>query len=75
MIGDAPQDQCSAAGCREIASHRVLWRNPRIHAEDRVKTWLACDDHVEHLRDFLAARDFPVRVSAHLPTEPPSEKP
>jgi hypothetical protein len=24
--------------------------------------WLACDDHVDYLRDFLAARDFPVAV-------------
>lgn len=70
MIGDVPADQCSRAGCREHATHRVLWRNPRIHSEDRVKTWLACADHVDYLRDFLAARDFPVRVEPHR-TEAP----
>jgi len=40
----------------------VLWRNPRIHAPDRRKTWSACDAHVGYLREFLAARDFPLEV-------------
>ncbi|WP_375384465.1 hypothetical protein [uncultured Microbacterium sp.] len=42
---------------------RITWRNPRIHTGDRSKTWVACDEHVEYLRAFLAARDFPVEVS------------
>jgi hypothetical protein len=42
----------------------VHWRNPRIHGEERVKTWLACDEHVEYLRDYLATREFPVVVTA-----------
>ena len=60
---------CSRAGCRADASWRIDWRNPRIHAEDRRKTWVACDEHVGYLRDFLAARDFPVRVAPLVPTE------
>lgn len=66
MIGlGAPLDQtsCSRAGCREGARWRLDWRNPRIHTADRVKTWLACDEHVDYLREFLAARDFPLTVS------------
>lgn len=66
MIGlGAPLEQtsCSRAGCRESASWRLDWRNPRIHAADRVKTWLACDEHIDYLREFLAARDFPLTVS------------
>jgi hypothetical protein len=54
---------CSRAGCREAAAWNVNWRNPRIHTEDRVKIWLACDDHVEYLREYLATRDFPVIVT------------
>jgi hypothetical protein len=54
---------CSRAGCAEAAAWNVNWRNPRIHAEDRVKIWLACDDHVDYLRDYLATRDFPVIVT------------
>jgi hypothetical protein len=42
----------------------VVWRNPRIHPADRRKTWAACDEHVGYLRDYLAARDFPVAVEA-----------
>jgi len=60
---DAPAPlTCSRAGCRETASWRIEWRNPRIHAEDRVKVWLACDEHEEFLREFLAAREFPLRI-------------
>ena len=55
---------CSRADCREAALWRLDWRNPRIHSADRVKTWLACDGHLEYLREFLAARDFPLLVRA-----------
>jgi hypothetical protein len=53
---------CSRAGCRHEASWRLDWRNPRIHAADRTKTWLSCDEHVDYLKEFLAARDFPLAV-------------
>jgi hypothetical protein len=53
---------CSRAGCREHAVWQVVWRNPRIHTPDRRKIWAACDEHVGYLRDYLAARDFPVAV-------------
>jgi hypothetical protein len=65
MIGlgaDIPRHTCSRAGCSATASSRVEWRNPRIHGPDRTKIWLACDEHVDYLHDFLAARDFPVTV-------------
>lgn len=55
---------CSRAGCRAPASWRIDWRNPRIHTGDRRKTWVACDAHVGYLREFLAARSFPLDVSA-----------
>ncbi|MCX7521611.1 hypothetical protein OSC27_04880 [Microbacterium sp. STN6] len=63
MLGAEPERYaCSRAGCSATAAWRILWRNPKIHAEDRMKTWLACDEHVDYLRQFLGARDFPVRV-------------
>jgi len=55
--------QCSRASCAEAATWNVNWRNPRIHPEDRVKIWLACDEHKEFLRDYLASRSFPVVVT------------
>lgn len=54
---------CSRAGCRAPASWRIDWRNPRIHTAERTKTWVACDEHRDYLREFLAARSFPVSVS------------
>ncbi|MDZ8172647.1 hypothetical protein [Microbacterium xanthum] len=54
---------CSRAGCRDDARWRIDWRNPRIHTPERRKTWVACDTHRDYLRDFLAARDFPVEVT------------
>ena len=67
MIGfddDLDTPRCSRAGCREDAQWRIDWRNPRIHAADRIKTWLACPEHVDYLREFLASRDFPVAAIA-----------
>ena len=58
---------CSRAGCRSAATKQVVWRNPRIHAVDREKIWLACDEHVDYLHDYLAARDFPVAVRNGVP--------
>jgi hypothetical protein len=58
---------CSRAGCRSSAVWRVEWRNPKIHSPDRIKVWVACDEHRDYLRDYLAAREFPVAV---LPLAP-----
>lgn len=63
MIGSDAPVQCSAAGCRDRATARVNWRNPRIHAADRVKVWLACAAHRATLGDYLATRGFPVVVT------------
>ncbi|QIK61899.1 hypothetical protein G7068_00715 [Leucobacter viscericola] len=61
--GDAGQRfECSRAGCREAADWAILWRNPKIHAEERRKTWLACEDHLPVLREFLSDRSFPIEV-------------
>lgn len=49
---------CSAKGCRASAVWALRWNNPRIHDEQRRKTWLACEDHREHLSTFLGARSF-----------------
>ncbi|CAN5154117.1 hypothetical protein BH09ACT5_BH09ACT5_08190 [soil metagenome] len=65
MIGaEGPAvERCSRACCTREASSAVHWRNPRIHGEERVKTWLACEAHTEYLRDYLATRGFPVIVT------------
>ena len=65
MIGvEGPAElRCSRAGCREAANWNVNWRNPRIHSPDRVKVWLACDEHSEYLSDYLGTRGFPVVVT------------
>lgn len=68
--GQAADAVCSRAGCRTAARWRIDWRNPRIHAADRRKTWVACDEHVGYLREFLTARDFPVAVELLVDAEP-----
>jgi hypothetical protein len=68
-LGAAPAGGCSRAECREPATWRIDWRNPRIHTGDRFKTWLACDEHVEYLRGFLASRSFPVSVAPFAATD------
>lgn len=65
MIGAVETEnrhRCSRARCVSDASWRIEWRNPRIHAPDRTKVWLACDEHRDYLSGFLEARSFPVAV-------------
>ncbi|MDP9318974.1 MAG: hypothetical protein M3O94_07875 [Actinomycetota bacterium] len=50
--------RCSARGCVNAAEYALRWNNPKIHAADRRKTWLACADHRQSLTDFLDARGF-----------------
>jgi hypothetical protein len=61
--------RCSAKGCTRPAVYALLWRNPKIHAEDRTKQWLACAEHRDSLSDFLARRDFPLRVERLSPPD------
>lgn len=49
---------CSARGCRDAASWGLRWNNPKLHTPERRKTWLACDEHLASLGDFLTARGF-----------------
>nr|WP_141918725.1 hypothetical protein [Klugiella xanthotipulae] len=62
--GNLPQRSCSRAGCTAEATWRIDWRNPRIHRTDRLKTWLACAEHVDYLSGFLTSRSFPVTITA-----------
>jgi hypothetical protein len=65
VLGETEIDpRCSRAGCDARAVSAVNWRNPRIHGPERVKVWLACDEHTSFLRDYLTSRNFPVEVSA-----------
>lgn len=56
---------CSARGCQALAAHQLLWNNPKLHADDRRKVWLACEAHRESLAEFLAARSFLREVVPH----------
>ncbi|MHA7304123.1 acetone carboxylase [Arthrobacter sp. TMN-49] len=56
---EAPQvPVCSRKGCRELATTQLLWNNPKIHTADRRKIWLACQDHVAWLEDYLQSRSL-----------------
>jgi hypothetical protein len=49
---------CSAKGCRVDAVWVLAWNNPKLHTPERRKTWLACEEHREHLSQFLGVRGF-----------------
>ena len=61
-LGGAPREAggliCSAKGCRATARWALRWNNPSLHDPQRRKTWLACEDHREHLSEFLGVRGF-----------------
>jgi hypothetical protein len=54
--GDPGRPECSRKGCRQDAAWRLEWNNPRIHAPERRKTWLACPEHRDWLADYLRSR-------------------
>ncbi|MFJ6698421.1 hypothetical protein ACIQM4_20435 [Streptomyces sp. NPDC091272] len=56
MSDEAPI--CSAKGCRADAVRVLAWNNPKLHTPERRKTWLACEEHREHLSHFLGLRGF-----------------
>lgn len=58
MTSDEEPVICSSRGCGRPATWQVLWNNPKIHTPDRRKVWLACDEHKDHLSDFLNRRGF-----------------
>ena len=58
---------CSARGCRAAATFDLRWNNPSLHAPDRRKHWLACEDHRDTLSAFLSARGFLREVAALEP--------
>jgi hypothetical protein len=63
VVEDDTELICSAKGCRAPAVHRLRWNNPKLHAPDARKTWLACAEHRRSLGDFLDARRFLREVS------------
>lgn len=63
LPGEISGTRCSRAGCRAEAEWAVNWRNPSIHAVDRVKVWLACSEHRDFLYDFVDQRGFPVTIT------------
>ncbi|MCH8612547.1 hypothetical protein [Arsenicicoccus dermatophilus] len=57
--------RCSARGCRADGTWELRWRNPTLHAPDRRKVWLACEDHKEPLSQFLSMRGFLRETEPH----------
>ena len=58
MTEEALPSVCSAKGCGQPATWALRWNNPKIHTPERRKTWLACEEHREHLSQFLGVRGF-----------------
>lgn len=63
-LGEGPDEpvQCSAKGCRAPAVHVLVWNNPKVHAPEREKTWVACESHRASLSEHLDVRGFLRRV-------------
>ncbi len=63
----APPPRCSAKDCRADAVTDLTWRNPRLHEAARVKHWVACAEHADHLAGFLDRRGFLLERGALVP--------
>ncbi|MBS6634691.1 acetone carboxylase [Rothia mucilaginosa] len=64
LLGSLSQDaqpkyaKCSRKGCQQVAEFQLLWNNPKVHAPERRKIWLACSEHVGWLENYLREREF-----------------
>ena len=59
LVDTSPMDLvCSARGCGAGATWFLRWNNPKLHPPKRRKTWLACDEHLPSLTEFLQVRGF-----------------
>lgn len=64
LLGSLSQDtqpeyaKCSRKGCQQAAEFQLLWNNPKVHAPERRKIWLACSEHVGWLENYLREREF-----------------
>jgi len=65
LPGEISGTRCSRAGCRAEATWAVNWRNPRIHGPERVKVWLACDEHRDFLHESPTAHREAETAKAH----------
>jgi hypothetical protein len=43
--------------------YNINWRNPKLHAPDRVKVWVSCEEHRTFFLDYFLNRGFPVSVT------------
>lgn len=68
-----PGLRCSRRGCREGAAWALRWNNPRLHTPQRRKTWLACEGHLEYLREYLDTRGL-LREVVPVPELPAAEQ-
>ena len=50
--------KCSRVGCAAPAVILLDWRNAKLHAPDRAKTWGSCQVHVEFFRQYLQSRSL-----------------
>jgi hypothetical protein len=74
-VEEQEQVVCSAKGCRQSAVHVLVWNNPKLHTADREKTWVACDEHLGSLSQFLEVRGFLRRVDPLRPDAPAAGSP
>lgn len=67
----ASEHICSRKGCRLEAQWALLWNNPKIHTPERRKIWLACQEHLVWLEDYLKSRSL-WKETQELTLEAPS---
>lgn len=58
------QTRCSRTACEDSPAWQIVWRNPKIHAPEREKIWLSCEEHKLFFEGYLGQRGFPVRAVA-----------
>ena len=55
-------NQCSRTGCQDSISYFVIWSNPKLHTDGKIKNWGSCQAHLDYFVSYLTIRGFYLRT-------------
>lgn len=63
MVEETVQNlKCSRRGCSHRAQWVLSWSNPKLR-QGHKKQWLACDEHLGFLTEYVRVRAFPYQIA------------
>lgn len=55
-------NKCSRTGCQDSISYFVIWSNPKLHTDGKIKNWGSCQTHLDYFVSYLTIKGFYLRT-------------